>query len=530
MANFGKNFTLESQSAFGSDFDFDAAGTSTARQKITTTWAIEEFSGRRRVSSTWGIRAANAIQSSWSHPAGASIAALWQTGQSRRLLSTSWSQRSGRPTTTLWSHPAGSVNSLKWGNRTGQSKQLLWQMYGRLNQKISSQWALTTNARQRITTSFELLAVGRVSKKTRLNWALAPAPTALILPLDQTLTIVSSGEQLEFKSAAIKADESSWAWSFNLVMATAADWQKIRPVSGKIAVQINVRGYVFNLLCEGAGRSRGERGISYTIKGRSITAKLAKGSANQVTKTWLGSTAKTIAQELCDVAGITLNWQSADWPISRHEVANRYPVDIINQLAKAVGGVVQTSPAGELLIRPKYTLSPAQYDDQPADHVLSDIDNIKTMSEQWQARAGYDSVEVGNEAISTEPSISLSTEDAGGGAVLVKANVVPFQTIDLSHTAALNVELLYQGVVSETVSQLVEIVDGKGRLSSPFYGLLSSTYKYTDLGTIEITENGDIKTAIGLHSLLEISYTTQYHTWRATSTADKAQLYIDEVA
>lgn len=527
---FGSDFTVVGQAAFGSDFNFDAGSTSTARQKITTSWTLEELSGRRRISSAWGIRVGVVVETSWVHPAGASISALWKVGQSRRLVSTSWSQRSGRVTALTWSYPAGAVKSLPWGNRTRQSKQLLWQLYGRLNQKINASWALTTNANQRITTNWAVLAVDRVSKKTRLNWALAPAPTALILPLDQTLTVLETGEVLDFKSATLKADESSWAWSVNIVMATAADWQKIRPVSGKIPVQINVRGHVFNLLCEGAGRSRGERGINYTIKGRSITSKLAKGSADQVTKTWLGSTAKAIAQELCDAAGITLIWQSADWPISRHEVANRYPIDIINQLAKAVGGVVQTSPAGELLIRPKYTLSPTQYNDQPADHILSDVDNIKTISEQWQARAGYDSIEVGNEAISTEPSISLSTEDAGGGAVLVKANVVPFQTIDLSHTAALNVKLLYQGVVSETVSQLVEIVDGKGRLSSPFYGLLSSAYKYTDLGAIEITENGDIKTAIGLHSLLQISYTTKYHTWRATSAADKAQLYIDEVA
>jgi len=527
MTNFGNNFTLDTQAAFGSDFTL---GASIARRKITTTWSLEEQSGRRKISTTWGINAANKVSYLWGYPAGQSIQTTWQIGQIRNQVSSTWSQRSGASISTLWGNLAGASISTLWGNPVTWSHALPWQINERVNRRITSTFALTTNARKKTSSTWSINAVDRVSKRTTLTWALVPTPTALILPMDQTLTVVETGEVLDFKTASLKSDESSWSWSFNLTMATAADWQKIRPNNGKVEVEIDVRGNVFRLLCEGSGRARSDKGINYTIKGRSITAKLAKGIADQITKIWLGSTAKSIAQELCDAAGITLIWQSADWPISRHEVANRYPIDIIKQLAKAVGGIVQTTPIGELLIRPKYTVSPSQYQSQAPDHILSDIDDIETMGEQWQARAGYDSVEVGNEAINTEPTISLSTEDAGGGAVLVKATVVPFQNIDLDHTAELNVELIYQGVVSKTVSQIVEIVDGKGRLSNPFYALVNSAYKYTDLGAIEITEGGDIKTAIGLHSLLEITYTTKYHTWRATSLEDRAQLYIKDVA
>lgn len=554
MATFSNDFTLQDASAFGSDFDF----TEGVRRSVSLEWELN-YSVSNSVQLDWELLPTNEVRQSVSLPyssitAPSTKSLPWLNGLSARKsipfsvraatdLSLDWellpliraekslpfSIRTGLGKSLPFTIRAGVEKSALWSNPRSRVRNLDWDLVNRVNTSISAPYKLTTSATQSISSKWTNVSVDRVSRSVGATWGLLTAANVLVLPNDQQLTITSTGEVIPFKSCTLQSDEATWSWVMSLVMVDAASWQKLRPIDGPIEIQIDVRGYTFNLLSEGAGRNRDQRGINYTIKGRSPTARLSKTLSDQITKTWLSTTAKTIAQELCDEAGVTLDWTTADWPISRHEVSARYPIDIINQLTKAVGGVVQTTTDGVLTVRPKYLHSPNTYASVTPDHTISDIDDIFTMSETWESRQGYDHIEVGNETIDTEPSISISTEDAGGGAVLVKVSVVPFQTVDLEHTALDNMELLYQGIVEETHTETVEIVDGKGRIANPFYGLISSAYKYTDLGSFEVTEAGNITTAVGLHSLLDITYTTKHHTWRATSDEAKGQIYVNEV-
>ena len=65
--------------------------------------------------------------------------------------------------------------------------------------------------------------------------------------------------------------------------------------------------------------------------------------AEQITKTWADTTAKTVAHELCLAAGIVLDWQTVDWPLASGKLAVKHkrPIEIIRVLANAVGAIIQ---------------------------------------------------------------------------------------------------------------------------------------------------------------------------------------------
>lgn len=523
----GPNFTIPGGGVTGPDFSY---GPSTAESQIEFVWAVGETEADSQVDLLWGYPVDNEVSLVWSLPADSQVGLLWGVGSADRTVDMLWGYPVDNEVSLVWSLPADGQVDVLWGYPTNQEITLPWAVLGLVDQQVDLRWAMTTQAESQVDFVWSDIAVDEVVSQVDLSWSNLAAPSAQLLAMDQQLKVVETGEIIPFESADLQADESSWAWRFSARISDATGWQKLRPNSGPVEIEISARGNTWLLLCEGAGRQRAGNGTSYQIKGRSITAKLARGLADQVTNTWLASTAKTIAQQQCDAADITLDWQAVDWPISRYEVVSQYPIDIINQLAKAVGAIVQTEPDGTLLVRPKYALSPALYGSVSPDHIFSDIDDMTSLSESWEPRPGYDSIEVGNETIRDEPSITLRTTDAGSGAVSVQADVVPFQSIDLEHSAGLNLDLQYQGIKTEIISDTVEIVEGVGRLSRPFYGVITSAWRYTDLGGLDISESGEIIADVGLHSLLDISYTTQYHEWRATSNADQVQVYIEGVA
>lgn len=443
-------------------------------------------------------------------------------------INSNWANPAGKLIKFPWGYPSSVFKKISWKNATTRRIfSTSWAIKTPTRKTIKSTFDLTTSALNKVSASWENINVDRAVRQIKSGWSQRTEPGALLLPLDHTLQLIN-GERIEFKTALLQLDESSWGWRISLTFSDAASWQKLRPISKPVEVLLTVRGTVFNLMCEGGGKSRSSKGTNYTIKGRSITAKLAKGNADQITKNWLSTTAKTIAQELCDASGITLDWQSVDWLISRFEISARYPIDIIKKLAKSVGSIVQTSPSGVLIVRPKYLVSPSLYNTVVPSHVISDVDDFSTLSETWEARPDYDHIEIGNEAISTAPAINLSTSQKGDG-VLVKATVVPFQDLFLSNSALSNVNVQYLGVVVESVTQKIEIIEGKGRVSNPFYGLLNYTYKHVDLGALSITEAGVVTTQNALHSLIDVSYLTKYHTWKAISSEDKVQMIVEDI-
>lgn len=408
---------------------------------------------------------------------------------------------------------------------------------------VQTLFSLTPQIRNTVQTPFDLNAITLVKNTVTTVIDIAPVSTTAHLAMDATLTL--DGQIVDILTANISQDEDSWTWAFNATIADHGNWVNVRPSNGSYPdVVLTVRGVSFNLMIEGMQRSRKAVNNTWSINGRGITARLDGKYASGVETEWRSANASTIIQELCAAASITLDYQDVDWPIPEIIGDGRYPIEIINEIAGAIGAVVQTSIDGTLTIRPRYEVKPADYATTTPDFTLTDADDYVSLDEKWLDRDNYNVISIGdgvedeplddsgNAAQSALTIIAEDDLDSDGNRIsdnkIIKIFSVPFiESITLDDSAEGALSLIYQGVFSETLElPAVEIVRGHGSLSDPSYAVLLSDYIHTDLGEITVEENGNITTEIKGQSLIGLSYSTKYHKYVAVRNSTDKYLQV----
>ena len=324
--------------------------------------------------------------------------------------------------------------------------------------------------------------------------------------------MVDTGEFIDFYSISISGDEDSWLWSFNVEIEDIGAWHLLQSNSDqRLALEASVNGHEFRFIAEGRSKSRRRGKTSYNINGRSPTVVLGDRYAEQISKAWADTTAKTVATELCLAANIALDWQTVDWPLASGKLAvkNKRAIEVIRMLANAVGAVIQSTPIGDLVVRPRHPVSPTKYGDIKPDHVITDADDILDISESWEHRPGYNSVDITDKGTASEQKVRVSI--AAGSvptAKVLKVSVVPWQKVHLSHTAEDKMDITYEGHEVEQKTEIVTISDGRGRLSVPWYETVDYEWLYRDLGSVDIDEDGSIVSGVIGNSVLKIVYVT----------------------
>ncbi len=344
---------------------------------------------------------------------------------------------------------------------------------------------------------------------------------------------------LDLFSGSISQDEDSWTWQFTIDV-DYADWLALKPANAHYPeINLHVRGADFALMVEGATRKLVDTKSTFSLSGRGISAKLDGKTASSVTKSWTDSSAQQIISELCSSAGVALVYDVVDFPIKHIEGQGRYPIEIINQILSAIKAVIQTRPDGSLYIRSKRLIDPKKYfSENMVSHTLTDLDDYETLDERWDDRDNYSVISVGNGEVTDDQDstkltlASVDDLDDNGDKLsdnkIIHLYSVPFiESIDLEHSAAAALNIFYQGVVTEKISETVEVVDGQSSVSKPCYGNISASYVHDDLGQITINyEATDLTTEIKSHSLIKIEYDTRYHQFVAERTGDDEQLQV----
>ncbi|RLA16983.1 MAG: hypothetical protein DRQ62_15460 [Gammaproteobacteria bacterium] len=397
-------------------------------------------------------------------------------------------------------------------------------------------FSLTTAVENELLTRFNLNEFNIAEATLETSFVLIGDVPIIDLPIDAIIEPGGVGQDwsaLDIISADISQDEDSWTWNFNAGIADQHNWEAVKPENGGYSeIIITVRGTSFNLMIEGIERSRQDVTSTWKINGRGITAKLDGKYASGVSDKWRKVNAKDIIQGLCSQANIVLDYQAVDWQINELDGEGRYPIEIINEIANAIGAVVQTSPDGTLIVRHKFSHKPSEYAQTTPDFIITDNDDYVTLDERWDNRDNYNVVSVGDDEvdeIAGESNLSISSSDIEGSSdKQVRIFAVPFiADITLEDSAEGALQLIYQGIHSEELSEeAVEIIKGEGSVSKPFYSLISSDYIHSDLGAITISESGDIKTAVEGQSLMNISYTTKFHQYLAIRQGDDKYLQV----
>jgi len=287
----------------------------------------------------------------------------------------------------------------------------------------------------------------------------------------------------------------------------------------------------WRLLIENADDSY--TGNSYGVQGRSRAVLLAEPYAQQISDNWQGVNASDIALELCDDAGIVLDWQVMDWLVDSFIADKRYPIDIISELANDIGAIVQSLPDGTLAVVYDPVCSPNKIDEQLPDFSIATDTNLFTRSRKFTNHTNYNRVLITKEAIGTlSNAATVSIEETtDGNDRLLSIFIVPFVAdINLQHTSGDNVAVFYEGVFTQDNTDQLLIQDGKAQLSKPYHELSSVRWHQNVLAQLAIDKRGQVTANQGL-GLVTINYKTRYHRYRfnRVNDIDLTAVAMDEI-
>ena len=211
------------------------------------------------------------------------------------------------------------------------------------------------------------------------------------------ITATIGGIHVNPLSFSIKTDMDSFCWQGHIEIPTK-DFAKIKGKLGSrgnepmISVVINNRRFV--IMGEELSKNRSFVNHSYTLSGRSVTARL---SADYATNKQGGLNQALFASQLCQQAlantGMAAEYQAPDWLIGAGVYStDKTPIVILSDVAHASGAFVYSHPhEPSLVIKPRYKV-PAWELATAEPALILTLDPVKSISEQQRVSPAYDNV------------------------------------------------------------------------------------------------------------------------------------------
>lgn len=219
-----------------------------------------------------------------------------------------------------------------------------------------------------------------------------------------------------------------------------------------------------------------------------------------------------------DAYGIDYN--QLDWhiPPGVFVVNDMSPIAIIEKIAAACGGILQSKNNGTLEVRPEYPTNIPAYDTATPTVFLTDQENFYSVNSTSERYNDYNNFLIGD----IEPDVAgltIKIENISSTTREVKVFQVPFDnddTIQLQTSGGDHVEIREYGIEDLLIEgEEVEIVDGEGTTSSPIYNLVKYSYAETNLGSITATEDKTLSSATSGNSIVRVDYYTKYRKFTA---------------
>lgn len=233
-----------------------------------------------------------------------------------------------------------------------------------------------------------------------------PVPILEVYLMIPTVSLVRLPERtpLALLAASASLDRDSFCWTFDLTLASRGDFDLIRPsASLKREVELELNGYTWLLMIEGAARDVRFGGEAVRVTGRSVSARLA--APYSATTSGLESTARLAAQLATDALPPewTLDWQAQDWlvPPDTHSWQTQSPIERIGRIAGAVGAVLQTAlNTKDIIVTPRYPVSPWAWADVMTipDKLLPEA-LITNLGMRWVEKPAVNAVDVSGQTL-----------------------------------------------------------------------------------------------------------------------------------
>lgn len=184
-----------------------------------------------------------------------------------------------------------------------------------------------------------------------------------ILPgyiMHNTITAEHNGQTLQILALTLKTDVDGYCWQGDITLAPA-DFAKLnidgRAKGDEAIITLRINGKRWDIMAEDYRDTRRFVGMSYTVTGRSITAKLGEDyAAGKHQRYDQPRYARQIADEQLQYLPYQIAaWEAVDWLVSgdAYTVSGQTPIAVIADIAKAAGAFVESHPhEPQLFIRP----------------------------------------------------------------------------------------------------------------------------------------------------------------------------------
>ena len=184
-----------------------------------------------------------------------------------------------------------------------------------------------------------------------------------ILPgyiMHNKITADINGEPLDLLALSLTTDTASYCWQGDITLSPAS-FAKLkidqRAAGDEAVITVRINGQRWDILAEDYRDTRKFIGHTYTVTGRSITAKLGADYAKgRHSKYDAARYARQIADEQLNLLPYRIAaWEAVDWliPGDSYTVSGQTPIEVIADLAKAAGAYVESHPyEAQLFVRP----------------------------------------------------------------------------------------------------------------------------------------------------------------------------------
>ena len=184
-----------------------------------------------------------------------------------------------------------------------------------------------------------------------------------ILPgyiMHNKITADLNGEPLDLLALTLTTDTDSYCWQGDITLSPAS-FARLnidgRAPGDEAVITLRINGQRWDILAEDYRDTRKFIGHSYSVTGRSISARLGADYAKgRHSKYDAARYARQIADEQLNLLPYTIAaWEAVDWliPGDTYTVSGQTPIEVIADLAKAAGGFVESHPyEAQLFVRP----------------------------------------------------------------------------------------------------------------------------------------------------------------------------------
>ncbi|STZ63943.1 Uncharacterised protein [Moraxella lacunata] len=225
----------------------------------------------------------------------------------------------------------------------------------------------------------------------------ASTPNLRSYIVHNTITATVGGINVNPLSFGIKTDMDSFCWQGQIEIPTK-DFAKIKDKLGSRGnepmISVVINNHRFVIMGEELSKNRSFVNHSYTLSGRSVTARL---SADYATNKQGGLNQALFASQLCQQAlantGMTATHQAPDWLIKEGVYStDKTPIVILSDVAHACGAFVSSHVSEpQLIIKPRYKVPVWELATAEPNLILG-LDPIKHISEQQRVNPVYDNV------------------------------------------------------------------------------------------------------------------------------------------